>query len=173
MLESLGKILAPIFAPLGFNNWALVSALIAGLVAKEVILSSIAMFNGVKNGTLAIIGSSVVAGGVAVFSSQSAVLSYLVFCLLYFPCLASISVLIKEIGWKWTLIGAVIEFLTAYVLAFVVYNLARAVEVFGLWWVILSIIGVASVIISVIFVIKKIKGKSTCSHCKHCNKNCK
>ena len=46
MLESLGKIFAPLFIPLGFNSWGLVSALIAGLVAKEVIVSSIVMFNG-------------------------------------------------------------------------------------------------------------------------------
>ena len=48
MLETFGRVLAPLFIPLGFNSWGLVSALIAGLVAKEVIVSSIAMFNGAE-----------------------------------------------------------------------------------------------------------------------------
>ena len=45
MLESLGRVIAPIFSPLGFGNWAIVASLIAGLIAKEIVVTSIAMFN--------------------------------------------------------------------------------------------------------------------------------
>ena len=129
MLETFGRLLAPIFTPLGFGSWGIVSALIAGLVAKEVIVSSIGMFNGVEG--LAIGLSLFDPQNPVYFSSSSAVISFLVFALLYFPCLATFSVLCKEIGKKWACIGAIIEFVVAYILAFLIYTLSLAFEVIG------------------------------------------
>lgn len=171
MLETLGKLLAPIFIPLGFGNWALVSALIAGLVAKEVVLSSIAMFNGVSD-TNQIAKSLFDPASVVFFASGASVLSYLVFCLLYSPCLATTSVLSKEIGKKWTFIGILIEFVSAYVVAFVTYRLALAVENFGAIKVML--VGAAIVIILAAFftVIKKIKMRRLCPQCDRCQARC-
>ena len=48
--KTIGKFITPIFVPLGFGNWAIVASLVAGLVAKEVVVSSIAMFNGIDAG---------------------------------------------------------------------------------------------------------------------------
>lgn len=170
MLEGLGKIFSPIFAPLGFGSWGLVSALIAGLIAKEVILSSIALFNGVDGQSE--IGFSLHNPNSAVyFASSASVLSYLVFCLLYFPCLASVGVLSKEIGKKWTFIGVVIELLVAYFLAMMVYNLSLLIEIFGWWKVAISALGPLVILLSICFVIRSVKRKKKCNGCqKPCTK---
>lgn len=174
MLESLGRILAPIFAPLGFGSWGLVSALIAGLIAKEVIVSSVAMFNHVDESNQgALLGSLKNPESAIYFTDPCAVVSYLVFCLLYFPCLATISVLGKEIGHKWTFIGCVIELIVAYLVAFVVYTFCRFGVWFG-WWRCLLILFVAILIVSsIIIIIKKIKHKRKCEYCNNCKGNCK
>ncbi len=172
MLETFGHILSPIFKPLGFSSWGLVSALIAGLVAKEVIVSSIAMFNGVQEGSMALIGSSLmIAGSPAFFGSASSVLSYLVFCLLYFPCIATASVLAKEIGRKWLIIGLISEFIIAYIVSFMVYRFALAVESFGGWAVLILIATLVIIGLSIWAIKKAIKGRCAFSH--RCNKSCK
>lgn len=173
MLESLGKIFAPLFIPLGFNSWGLVSALIAGLVAKEVIVSSIAMFNG--NGELSIsaLGQSLMDSSSAVyFVSGASVLSYLVFCLLYFPCLATTSVLIKEIGRKWTVIGVLLEFLVAYVVSMLVYFFALICQIYGVWKIILSVFATMIVLFSIMIIYKRIKNKKCCGKCENCSTPC-
>lgn len=173
MLETFGKIFAPIFKPLGFGRWGLVSALLAGLVAKEVIVSSIAMFNGVSDGAASSIGLSIKDSlAPAYFASASSVLSYLVFCLLYFPCLATASVLGKEIGKKWLIIGLVSEFVIAYFVAFIVYRLALAVECYGIGVVFIFLSSLILIIFSLCFVIKKCKSRK-CVYAHKCNKNCK
>lgn len=173
MLESLGKIFAPLFIPLGFNSWGLVSALIAGLVAKEVIVSSIAMFNG--NGELSIsaLGQSLMDSSSAVyFVSSASVLSYLVFCLLYFPCLATTSVLIKEIGRKWTVIGVLLEFLVAYVVSMLVYFFALICQIYGVWKIILLVFATMIILFSIMIIYKRIKNKKGCGKCENCSTPC-
>lgn len=173
MLESLGKIFAPLFIPLGFNSWGLVSALIAGLVAKEVIVSSIAMFNG--NGELSIsaLGQSLMDSSSAVyFVSGASVLSYLVFCLLYFPCLATTSVLIKEIGRKWTVIGVLLEFLVAYVVSMLVYFVALICQIYGVWKIILLVFATMIILFSIMIIYKRIKNKKGCGKCESCSTPC-
>ena len=173
ILQTIGKFLAPIFAPLGFNNWAIVSALLAGLVAKEVVVSSIAMFNGVDASALRLVSESILLPtSVVYFSSHASVLSFLVFCLLYTPCLASMSMMSEEIGKKWTLIGIGIELISAYIISFIVYNLAFAVEIFGLL-AILAILGLVIILFAIIFVVKFVKTKKCTKDCLNCRKNCK
>ena len=174
MLETLGRILSPIFIPLGFNSWGLVSALIAGLIAKEVIVSSIALFNGVEENALGSIANSIKDSSSAVFfSSGASVLSYLVFCLLYFPCLATASVLTKEIGKKWTFIGIGLELLVAYLVSFIVYRLALAFQQFGSLKVVIFLLAFSVIIFSIIFIFKKIRSKRCCEKCDKCSLLCK
>lgn len=170
ILETLGRLLAPIFIPLGFGNWAIVASLLAGLVAKEVVVSSIAMFNGAEgvNVGASILSLSAVAG----FASASSLLSFLVFCLLYMPCLATIAVLCKEIGAKWTFLSVLIELAVAYVVSFVVFNAASACELFGTGKVLGTIIGIAVFMIAVIYVCGKIKKRKNCPYGKICQKKC-
>lgn len=177
MLESLGGILAPIFSPLGFGNWGAVSALLAGLIAKEVVISSIAMFNGVNSNcsnfnertmlTLTTIGA-------AVTFTKSSALSFMVFCLLYSPCLATISVFRKEIGKKWTYLSIAIQFVIAYLTSFIVYRLALIFEVCGTINAVMILIGALIVLISIMCVANKIKKRKLCGSCSACDgtKNC-
>lgn len=93
MLQIIGQILCPIFAPLGFANWGATAALICGFVAKEIIVSSIAMFNGVNSDG---VSRSIIDSSAVVCFTPASAISYLVFCLLYSPCVATLSVLKKR-----------------------------------------------------------------------------
>lgn len=173
MLQTIGKFLAPIFAPLGFDNWAVVSALLAGLVAKEVVVSSIAMFNGIDAGSTQLIKESILLPtSVVYFASYASVLSFLVFSLLYVPCLASISTLLDEVGKKWTIVGVIIELFTAYVVSFIVFNIAFAIEIYG-WTFVLILLAFVFILLSFIFIYRFIKRKKCPYNCKNCQKKCK
>ena len=101
LLAAVGSLLAPLLVPLGFGTWQAAVALLTGLVAKEMVVSSMSMFY----------GFSVTAGGAAVaaalsgtFHSPAAAYAFLVFVLLYVPCVAAVSTIRKEMGSiKWTL----------------------------------------------------------------------
>ncbi|MCI6542260.1 MAG: ferrous iron transport protein B [Firmicutes bacterium] len=168
MLASIGSFLAPAFVPLGFGNWGAVSALVAGLVAKEVIVSSIAMFNGVnvsgdslKSQTMRSILDPL---AVVSFTPASA-LSFMIFCLLYSPCLATISVFKKEIGTKWTVISIVVQLMIAYLISFFVFNLYKLVELIGVGNGIAVLIAIVAISISVIALIGRLKKKRKCNGC--------
>ena len=170
LLQTFGMILSPIFIPLGFGSWGAVSALIAGLVAKEIIVSSIAMFNGVDSASLEGLQSSLLISTSAVyFAGYSSAISFLTFCLLYFPCIATFSVLVKEIGMKWTSIGVLIEFVVAYCISFVIYTFCRCCETFGFIHCLGLVLLLLMLIASVVFITKKIR-KKKCPYIDKCGK---
>lgn len=167
MLESLGKFLAPIFIPLGFGSWGVASALIAGIVAKEVIISSIAMFNLASN--MSDISASLVnPASVVFFASPSVALSFLVFCLLYCPCLSSMAVLKQEIGRKWTFFAVIVQFCLAYLTTLFVYNLALAFEKFGFVKVLLFLLLLILIVICILKVVSLFKKSRSCRGCNKC-----
>lgn len=167
MLEGLGAILAPLFVPLGFGSWGPVSALIAGLIAKEVILSSIAMFNNVEGGQSQLSMSLCDPASAVYFSCPAALVSYLVFCLLYFPCLSSVGVLGKEIGKKWTIFGCISQFVVAYFVAMAFYNFGLIVSLFGWWKCCLGLLAVCLSLFAFAIVVKRCrKGEKACGKCK-------
>ncbi len=173
ILEQVGRFLTPIFAPLGFGNWAIISSLLAGIVAKEVVVSSIAMFNGIDSGATKLLSASLLLPTSAVFfSSRASVLSFLVFCLLYTPCIASVSMLRYEIGRKWTILSILIQLFVAYVVAFVIYQLAFAFEIFGFWQIFAIILAILCVFSAFFVIFRKIKKKKTCAHCFGCDGKC-
>lgn len=178
MLKAIGTVIAPIFIPLGFGNWGAASALIAGLAAKEIIVSSIAMFNGVdvlgdsmKSQTMRSITSPLS----VVFFTPASALSFMVFCLLYSPCLATISVFKKEIGGKWTAISVVIQFAIAYILALLTYNIYRLVEGVGAVNSIFIFFGIGLILVCLFYLYLKLKKRNFCSYCKDKSscKNCR
>lgn len=174
MLESIGRLLAPIFSPLGFGNWAIVSALLAGLVAKEVVVSSIAMFNGIDASASKLLSQSILlSSSVVFFSSQASVVSFLVFCLLYTPCIASISMLLQEIGARWTIVSIIIQLLVAYFVSLVVYNVFFAFEVFGFVKSFVTLLTIVVVLIAICLIVKKLKKSNSCGYCENCDKHCK
>lgn len=173
ILEVLGRIIAPIFVPLGFNNWALASALIAGLVAKEVILSSMAMFNGVTASQVELQKSFTLSSSLIFFPNPIVALSYLVFALLYSPCLATISVLHSEIGAKWTALGIVFQFVFAYLTTLIIFTYAQAISAYGLFKSIVFALCALIILIALIVIIKKFTSKGKMGGCAYCDRHCK
>ena len=119
MLGVLGNLIAPIFRPMGFGMWQAVVALLTGLVAKEAVVSSLSMFYG-----FSLTASSVeVAAAMSGFTQLSA-LSFLVFVLLYVPCVAAVSTIRKEMNsLKWTAISVGWQLFTAYILSMLVFQI--------------------------------------------------
>ena len=168
MLEVMGEFFAPVFAPLGFNNWGAVSALLAGVVAKEIVVSSIAIFNGIKeNSSVSEVGDSLKDSASAVHFSAASALSYMSFCLLYCPCLATMAVLKKEIGLKWTLIAILVQLLVAYGVSFVIFNLYNVFTALGLATTLLLALALFLIVSSVVFFFRKICFGRICG----CSKN--
>ncbi len=104
-LSNIAGFIAPIFIPLGFGNWEATSSLISGFLAKEVVVSSLAVLYGDT------------AGIAAGFTTLSA-LTYVVFASLYIPCIATVATIRSETGSKrWTLFSMVYPFTVAYLVA--------------------------------------------------------
>ena len=98
LLASVGRILAPVFRPLGFEDWRVTTALITGFTAKEAVVSTLGILTGAGTEHL----SAALSG---LFTPLSAV-SFLTFTLLYTPCVAAIAAIGRELGGK--LRGAVV-----------------------------------------------------------------
>ena len=113
LLALVGRLLAPLFAPLGFGDWRCVTALISGFIAKESVVSTL----------------QVLLGGAALsslFPLRSAV-SFLVFTLLYTPCVAAIATIRRELGSRWATLGVVVMQCTvAWIVSFLAYAIAGA-----------------------------------------------
>lgn len=121
MLGAIGGALAPIFTPLGFGVWQAAVALLTGIVAKEAVVASLAMFCGFS---LTASNASVALALGSTFASPLAAFSFLVFILLYVPCVAAISTIRKEMNsMKWTLVSVAWQLGTAYAVSLVVYQL--------------------------------------------------
>lgn len=111
ILALVAGVLAPIFLPVGFGDWRIVTALISGFMAKESVVSSLTVLFG---SSAALQGTLTVAG----------VAALLVFCLLYTPCVAAIASVKRELGGKWAAAMVFGQCLIAWVVAFVVYQIA-------------------------------------------------
>lgn len=116
LLAIIGTWLAPIFSPLGFGDWRVATALVTGLMAKEAVISTL----GVLMGVGANLGSAALG---SLFTLPSAV-SFLVFCLLYTPCVAALAALRRELGsGVKTVLVMASQCCVAWLAAFCVYTL--------------------------------------------------
>ena len=119
MLGALGSVIAPIFAPCGFGHWQAAVALLTGLIAKEMVVSSLSMFYGFPLTA----ESGAVAAAMTGFTPLSA-FSLLVFVLLYVPCVAAVSSLFKEMNSKkWAFFSIAWQIGCAYVVSMLVFQL--------------------------------------------------
>ena len=100
MLAYIGKWIAPIFAPMGFNDWRVATALISGFTAKEAVVSTLAVL-------LSTSSSALSTALPTIFTPLSAY-SFLIFTLLYTPCVAAISAIKQELHSGWLTICLVI-----------------------------------------------------------------
>ncbi len=122
MLGTLGALIAPVFAPLGFGFWQAAVALLTGFIAKEMVVSSLSMFYGFS---LTAAGTAV-AAAMTGFTPLSA-FSMLVFILLYVPCVAATSTMAKELGSaKWTVFSVCWQIGVAYVVSLLVHTVGLA-----------------------------------------------
>ena len=115
ILAALGRLVSPIFAPLGFGDWRMVTALVSGFTAKEAVVSTFGVILGVSTEQLGVALHSL-------FTTASAA-SFLAFCLLYTPCVAAVSTIRTELKSGWKTVGIVFaQCLVAWLAAFVVYH---------------------------------------------------
>lgn len=116
LLASIGQLISPIFAPLGLSDWRISTSLLAGLSAKEAVVSTMGVLMGTGLDGLGNALSSV-------FTPLTA-LSFLVFTLLYTPCVAAIATLRAELGSRLHTTGVIVlQCVIAWVCAFSVYNI--------------------------------------------------
>ncbi|MCF0139967.1 MAG: ferrous iron transport protein B [Acidaminococcus fermentans] len=120
----MGHVLVPVFRPIGLGFWQICLALLAGISAKEVVVSSCAVLFGITNASsgagMAEFAADLESIG---FTSINAV-CLMIFCLLYVPCAAALATIHKESGsWKWTAFEAFFQLATAWIVTFVAYHL--------------------------------------------------
>ena len=108
ILAMAAGVIAPVFAPMGFGDWRVSTALITGFMAKESVVSTLSVLFGNTETLLSVI------------APLSAV-SLLVFCLLYTPCVAAVASIKRELGGKWAAGVVVGQCVIAWIAAFVVY----------------------------------------------------
>ena len=120
----IGKWIVPVFAPIGLGFWQIVVALIAGISAKEVVVSSCAVLFGIVNASSD--------AGMQAFSSALSGIGFgtlnafclMVFCLLYIPCAAALATIRKESNsWAWMGFTAVFQLAVAWIVTFIVYRI--------------------------------------------------
>lgn len=123
----LGQVIAPLFTPLGFNNWQTGVALTFGVIAKEVVVSTFGTLHGVADMTSTDASGSLSAALEQYFTPLSAY-AFLVFVLLYSPCVAAIAVIRKETkSAKWALFVVSYTIIVAYLVALLIYQIGTLI----------------------------------------------
>ena len=121
ILGAIGSFIAPVFAPLGFGAWQAAVALLTGLIAKEAVVSSLCLLYGFS--TLDA-GATVAAALSGTFATPAAAYAFLVFILLYVPCVAAVSTLYKEMNsLKWTARSVLWQLCAAWIVSFLVFQI--------------------------------------------------
>ena len=109
ILALLGGWIAPLFSPLGFGDWKMSTALICGFMAKESVVA-----------TLSVLYGSV--GALETALTPMAAFSFLIFCLLYTPCIATIASVRRENGGRWALEMVIFQCVVAWIVSFIVWH---------------------------------------------------
>lgn len=110
ILAGIASYVAPLFHPVGFGDWRIVTALISGFMAKESVVSTLNI----------LFGSGVIITSVI---SVAGAVSLLIFCLVYTPCIAAIASIKRELGVKWAIYVVIMQCVLAYILAFIAYHI--------------------------------------------------
>lgn len=110
ILAALASIIAPVFAPLGFGDWRLATAVLTGIMAKESVVSTISILFGTTAGIVSVI-------------TPAGAAAFLVFCLLYTPCIAAIASIKRELGGRWAIGVVIMQCVIAWIAAFIVHTI--------------------------------------------------
>lgn len=117
-LAQVGQWMEPLTRPLGFD-WKMNVCILTGLPAKEAIVSTMGILYHTDSDDGALASELAASGDF----SPAAALGFMLFVLLYFPCIATLKTLRKELGWKWALFSAVHSVVLAWAVAFLVFTL--------------------------------------------------
>ncbi len=121
----LGRLMVPFFEPLGLGYWQIVVALISGIAAKEVVVSSCSVLFGIQNITTAHGMDSFVAVLASMGFGAANAYALMVFCLLYVPCTATIATIRREVGSAKLTCGIVLfQLAVAWVMSFIAFHVA-------------------------------------------------
>ena len=160
MLASIGRVIAPIFAPLGFGNWQAAVGAVTGLVAKENVVATLAVLYGIGE---AAEDDPALLQQVAMSFTQLSAFAYMVFNLLCAPCFAAIGAIKREMNnakWTWFAIGYQCGF--AYLVAFVINQLGSialgTANVFGI------IVSIVLIVLFIFLLVRPYKESTTLSN---------
>ena len=106
ILAQIANMIAPVFSPMGYGDWRVVSALVSGVLAKEVVVAVMSsLFNGIA---------------IAEVMSAATAYALLVFCLLYTPCMAAMATIRRELGTKWMFFIMIFQCVIAWIVSFLI-----------------------------------------------------
>ncbi len=114
ILASVAGLIAPVFAPMGCNDFRISTALITGFIAKESVVSSLLVLFGGREAVMGVL-------------TPVSAMALLIFCLLYTPCVAAIASVKRELGVKWALFMAGFQCVVAWIAAVIVYLAGTAI----------------------------------------------
>lgn len=121
ILGTIGAFIAPIFAPLGFGDWKSSVSMLSGLIARESIVSTMGILQGAGD-------SGAISEIIASVYTPAAAYSFMVFSLLFIPCMAAVATLRREMNSrKWTAIALSFQAIVAWVVTFIVYNICKVI----------------------------------------------
>ena len=113
IIAQIGKLIAPVFAPLGFGSWQATTSLVTGITAKEVVISTLSVLSGGDGGVT-----------LSQFFTPLTAYTFLVFCLLYPPCVAALATIRREIDSATSTFTLICyELAVAWIVAFIVRNI--------------------------------------------------
>ena len=123
-LGHIGKAIEPVLEPLGFD-WQMGVGILSGVAAKELVVSSMGVMYSIGDDVETDTGETKLQQALLNSITPAAALAFMVFVLLYFPCIATFGAIMAETGgWKWAIFSAVYTIVLAWVAAFVVYRVA-------------------------------------------------
>ncbi len=162
LLAAVGRFISPIFAPLGFNDWRITTALISGFSAKEAVVSTLGVLTGVGVDALEEVLP-------ALFATSAAAVSFLVFTLLYTPCVAAVSAIRRELrSYPFTLLVVVGQCVIAWLAGLVVYQLGSRIP-FHIIAEVLIVVAVLAVAAWAIVYIVRRRRAGKCIGCSGCS----
>lgn len=115
LLAMIGRLIAPVFIPLGFGDWRASTALISGFAAKESVISTLGILLG---------SSADVAASLGTLFTPATAFSFLIFTLLYTPCIAAVTAVKRELGAAYKAVGfVVLQCGIAWIASFLIYRM--------------------------------------------------
>ena len=157
-LAYLGKLIAPLFEPLGFGDWRASVSILTGLGAKEIVISTMQVLYGNLDKVLPTVFTGVTAYGFLVFSS------------LYTPCIAALATMRKEYGNKMMFASLIYQFVLAWIGAFIVRIIGGAIFANTSGSLVEIVIGSVILLIAAIILIRMFNKKSSdCGGCNGCS----